>query len=117
MFGTNTAGIETKAFRSDLNRYLDTEAAKERRAESIVQHARDLIQQGEEFYPWTFNHFEEAIGNAPRGYCVLMFATITAAVDLDLKNDHSNHMALVAVRQLMERYWLDCAIQEVKKNG
>jgi hypothetical protein len=115
MSETHIEQASDRAFRADLNAHLDNEASTERRAALIVQHARDLIQKGEEFYPWTFNHFEEAIGNAPRGYCVLMFATIAAAVDLDLKDDHSNHMALVAVRQLVERYWLDCAMQEAMK--
>ena len=117
--GTNTAFIERagdRSFKADLNAYLDNDAALERRAESIEQYAYDLIQAGQEFYPWTLEHFEEAMVNAPSGNRIAVFATIAAAVDLDLKNDMSNHMALVAVRQLMNRYWLDCARQEVEKN-
>jgi len=120
MPSNTTAAVERasdSAFRTDLNTFLDNEASLERRAELIVKHARDLIREGEEFHPWTFNHFEEAMVNAPEGQLIAVFVTIAAAVDLDLKNDHSNHMALVAVRQLMERYWFDCAMQEVKKNG
>jgi hypothetical protein len=115
MSGIHIEQASDRAFRADLNAHLDNEASVERRAEAIVQHAHDLIREGEEFYPWTFNHFEEAIVNAPEGHRIAVFVTIAAAVDLDLKNDHSNHMALVAVRQLMEWYWLDCAMQEAVK--
>lgn len=110
MFGTNTASIERKAFRSALNRFLDAEAAAERQAELIEEQALYLVQKGQEFYPWTFDHFEEAIGNAPNGDRIAMFATIAAAVDLHLDNHHANHIALTAVKQLMEKYWMKCAL-------
>lgn len=108
MFGTNT-DIEAKAFRSDLNRYLDAEAAKERRDELIEEQAAYLVQVGQEFHPWTFDHFEEAIGNAPNGDRIVMFATIASAVDLHLDNHFANHTALTAVQHLVEKYWLKCA--------
>jgi hypothetical protein len=116
---TNTAAIDRasdRSFKADLNAFLDNEAALERHAELIEQYAHDLIQAGQEFYPWTLDHFEEAMIHAPSGNRIAVFATIAAAVDLDLKNDLSNHMALVAVRQLMERYWLDCAMQKAEEN-
>lgn len=117
MFGTNTAGIERKAFRSDLNRFLDAEAAEVRRHELIEEEALYLVQEGQEFHPWTFEHFEEAIGNAPTGDRKVMFATIASAVDLNLDNPHANSVALVAVKQLVEKYWLACAKHEAEKNG
>jgi len=105
-----------RAFRADLNAHLDNEAFLERQAESIEQHARDLIQKGEEFYPWTFKHFEEAISNARSGERKVMFATIASAIDLHLDNHHANAVALVAVKQLVERYWLNSAILEARKS-
>lgn len=115
MFGTNTS-IERKAFRSDLSRYLDAEAIKERRYELIEEQALYLVRPDQEFHPWTFDHFEEAIGNAPNGDRILMFATIASAVDLSLDNLYANHTALTAVKQLVEKYWLACAKHEAEKN-
>lgn len=115
MFGTNT-GIERKAFRSDLNHFLDAEAAAVHRHELIEEQALYLVQEGQEFHPWTFEHFEEAIGNAPNGDQVVMFATIASAVDLHLDNLYANHAALTAVKQLVENYWLKCARHEAEKN-
>lgn len=115
MFGTNTA--EDKAFRSDLNRFLDAEAAAVRRYELIEQQALYLVQEGQDFHPWTFERFEEAIGNAPSGDRILAFATIASAVDMKLDNHYANHVALTAVQQLVEKYWLECAKQEAEKNG
>jgi len=98
-----------RAQRNELNRFLDKQDDEERHAEEIGQRAKDMMQVGEEYHPWTFTNFEEAIGNAPDSERMVMFATISAAVDLDLKNDHSNHIALVAIRQLSERYWMEAA--------
>lgn len=98
-----------RAQRNELNRFLGKEAAEERHAEEIEQRAKDMMQVGEEYHPWTFANFDEAIGNAPDAERMVMFATIAAAVDLDLKNEYSNHMALVAIRQLNERYWMEAA--------
>jgi hypothetical protein len=116
MFGTNTASIERKAFRADLNRFLDAEAAEVRRGELIEEEALYLVQEGQEFHPWTLEHFIEAIENAPSGDRILMFATIASAVDLHLDNHLANHAALSAVKQLVEKYWLDCAMKEAEKN-
>ena len=116
MFGTNTAGIERRAFRADLNRFLDTEAAKERRDEQIEEQALYLVEVGQEFHPWTFEHFEEAIGNAPNGDRVCVYANVASAVDLHLDNHYANHAALTAIQQLVEKYWLDCAMKEAEKS-
>jgi hypothetical protein len=115
MFGTNTS-IERREFRRDLNRYLDTEAAKERQYQLIEEQALYLVEVGQEFHPWTFEHFEEAIGNAPSGDRIAVFATIASAVDLHLDNLYANHAALSAVQQLVEKYWLKCARHEAEKN-
>jgi len=117
MFGTNTASVERKAFRDDLNRFLDAEAAKDRLDNLIEEQALYLVQSGQECYPWTFEHFEEAIGNAPNGERMVLFATIASAVDLHLDNHLANHAALSAVKQLVEKYWLECAKHEAEKNG
>lgn len=115
----NTADIERasdRAFRTDLNAHLDNEATQQRQDELIEAEALQLVQEGQKFYPWTFEHFEEAIGNAPNGDRITVFATMAAATDLDLNNHYSNHMALVAIRRLVEKYWLECARQEAEKN-
>lgn len=116
MFGTNTASIEKRTFRADLNRFLDAEAAAERRAELIEEQALYLVQEGQEFHPWTFEHFEEAMGNASRGDRIVVFATVASATDLHLDNHVANRTALIAIKGLVENYWLDCARQEAEKN-
>ena len=114
MFGTNTA--EDRAFRRDLNHFLDAEAAAVRRYELIEEQALYLVQEGQDFHPWTFEHFEEAMGNASSGNRILAFATIASAVDMKLDNHLANHAALTAVKQLVEEYWLECAKREAEKN-
>lgn len=94
---------------AELNAYLDKCAAAERHAEAVEERAKYLMQIGEDFHPWTFQNFTEAIENAPDAYRKTMFACIAEAVNSGLQNNHANHLALVAVRQLVERYWTECA--------
>lgn len=105
-----------RAFKTALNDFLEREAEAQRRAEMTEQFAEDLILKGAEFYPWTFDHFEEAMGNATNGERALAFATIASAVDFNLDNPHANHMALVSVKQMVERYWLESARSYAEKN-
>ena len=87
-----------------LNHHLNKESEAERRAEMVEQRTKDLMQVGEAWHPWTFENFEEAIVEAPKAERMQMFILIASAVDLGLKNDHGNHLALVGLRQLVERY-------------
>lgn len=115
MSGTTIDRASDRAFRVDLNAHLEAERASEIRAELLDEQAKDLTQPGQEFYPWTFAHFEEAMENSPHGYRALLFATVAAAVGLDLKDDNSNHMALCSIRQMVEKYWLKCALHHVRE--
>ena len=107
----NLTRAEKIAFNADHARYYAQQEAAERRAAMVEQRTKDLMQVGEEYHPWSFQNFEEAIANAPDSDRVLMFTYIAAAVDQGLKNDHTNHLALVGLRQLVERYWTKCAAQ------
>lgn len=103
-----------KTFRSELNAYLDKEAEKEREAEMAEDYAKHLLEEGEEFHPWTFAHFEEAIANASYPERMTAYVTIATAVELHLSNVYSNHMAVEALRQLVENYWEEAAKQKAR---
>jgi len=94
----------TGAIEYELNHHLNKESEAELRAAMVEQRTKDLMQVGEAWHPWSFENFEEAIGNAPEAQRKVMFSCIASAVDGGLNNDHANHCALVAVRQLVERY-------------
>ena len=113
MSGTNTAAIERagdRAFRRELHTFLEDQVSAERKAELLNEQAQYLIQPGQEYDPFTFDHFEEALANAPKGDRM----AVAAAVDLKMDNHFSNHMALVALHQVVERYWLNCAAHSLK---
>ena len=115
----NTADVEKasdRAFRRDLNTFFEDQVSADRRAEFINEQAQYLIQPGQEYDPFTFEHFEEALVNAPKGDRMAVFATVAAAIDLKLDNHFSNHIALVALHQVVERYWLNCARQQAEKS-
>lgn len=99
--------------RDELNTYLNRKAEYERRAELAdqqqEQYAKDITQRDQEFYPWTQEHFEEAMGNAPFGDRLTVFIAIGAAIDSNLDNEYSNHLVCTAIQQLVENYWLGCA--------
>lgn len=93
-----------RARNADLNRHLAQQEAADHRAELVEARTKQLMDKGEDYHPWTFENFTEAIENAPEAERKMMFNLIAAAVDLGLNNDHGNHMALVGLRQLVERY-------------
>lgn len=109
------ATAERRDFRRSIEHHLKTLDEAEAEAERVEQRAKYLTQPGEEFHPWTFDNFEEAIGNAPEAERKVMFATIAAAVDSNLKNDNNNHLALVSVRCMVERYWLEIATKKAER--
>lgn len=96
-----------RAQRNELNRFLADQEEEELRAERVEERTKELMQPGEDYHPWTFENFEEAIENAPDAQRKTLFACVTEAVGTGLNNDHANHLAMVAMRQLVERYWQD----------
>lgn len=100
-------------YAAELDDYLDREAKNERQAEAedqlSEQYAKDMTQAGREFYPWTLDHFEEAMSNASLSERLTVFIAVSSAIDLKLTNLYSNHLAMSAIEQVVERYWLDCA--------
>jgi hypothetical protein len=99
----------SRAFRRELNAHLEEEVRQEREAEMAEDYANHLTKEGEECYPWTLDHFEEALQHAPRGERLVAFVAIAVAVDLNLRNEFSNHMALSALTKMVEDYWKSVA--------
>ena len=100
---------ELIAFNEDLGRYMAAEVAADRRAERIEAMVEDSMRAGQEYYPWTRANVLEAIENAPENNQIVMFACLSSAITLGLDNDHSNHLALTAIKKLVEEYWQDFA--------
>lgn len=105
-----------REFRIELNLHLSKEDQCARKAAMIEQRAKDLMQKNEWCDPWSFTNFTEAIENAPEHERKMMFSTVAEAVSQRLDNNHANHLALVALRQMVERYWLDIATKEALKD-
>lgn len=120
MFRTSAEDIERagdKEFRHDLDAFLSAEEDAELREIALEEQAQFLISPDQACYPWTFDHFEEAIGNASEANRKLIFATLAAAIlDFNLDNPACNHIALVALRQVVEGYWLKCARHLAEKS-
>lgn len=88
----------------------------EQRQEMIEAMANDLVQEGAEYFPWKLEHVLEAVENAPESMQMTMVASLAAAiVDSKLKNDVGNHLALVAVKKLVEDYWLEAAKKQAER--
>lgn len=104
-----------REFRIGLEKYLNRGDECARKAAMIEQRAKDMMQKNEWCDPWSFTNFTEAIENAPEHERKLMFSTVAEAVSQRLDNNHTNHLALVALRQMVERYWLDVATKEALK--
>jgi len=103
-----------KAFRAELNQYLDAKAAEERRIEAKANHAADLMDKGQPDDPWTFEHFEEAMANAPEAARKLMWEYFEDANNSHFTNGKKNYLALKAMSLMVETYWMQIAIQDAE---
>ena len=104
------------ALRADLNNHFCREAEADRKVAMIEERAKDMTQPGEEFHPWTFDHFTEAIGNAPRGEQMVMFASISEAEHRGLNDNFANNLALTSITKMVKDYWNRAAIVQAEKD-
>ena len=103
---------------ANTSRLLEEERRQEKaeqRQEMIEAMARDLVQPGQEYDPWKYDNFMEAIENAPDMMQRVMFVTVAVACDSELKNDYSNHLALTSIKKLVEDYWFEVAKVKAEK--
>ena len=105
-----------RAFRSELNQHLAKEVAQELRAEAVKELARYMVQKDEEFYPWTFEHYEEAIANASKVERLVLWSALLKVANDGLKNSSKNEFALSILQETVERYWYNLALQEADKH-
>ena len=105
-----------REFRADINRHINNEDEADRKAAMIKEAAKDLVQPGQEFHPWTFDNFTEAIENAPRGERMVMFASISEADHRGLNDNFANHLALTSITKMVEDYWNRAAIVQAEKD-
>lgn len=92
------------------SQFLAMEREREERIAHIEQEIDSLTSPGQEFDPWAFDHFTEAVENAELTPRRIIYATVSAAiVDLDLKNSLANYLALNSIKTLVQDYWREAA--------
>ena len=87
----------------------------EQREAMIEAMARDLVQPGQEYDPWNYDNFFEAIENAPEHMRMLIHANIAGANEMNFKVEPGNYLALLMIKKLVEDYWFEVA--KVKADG
>lgn len=107
--------IADRAFKSELNRHIEDETEKDRRAESAERRARFMMQKDQEYYPWTFEHFEEAIANALKFERLIVWSCIAKAIRVSLNKPEENEFALSVLQDMVESYWHKLAVQKANK--
>ena len=107
---------EDRARERELNRYLDEQDKDEQYAERVESYAKELIGEGEEFYPFTPSAVNEALSEMSSGQLSVLAACLAEAESQGTKNDHANHIALTAVLMPIKEYWLNAAIQHAKEH-
>ena len=103
------------ALHAELNEHLDAAARHEKRVEEAAEYAKSLLEKGQECDPWTFEHFEEAMTNAPEGGRRIVWNYIQEAA-LSEKNKPTNSvMAIELLKHLVMTYWEHIASIEAGK--
>jgi len=103
-----------RAFRAELNAFLDGEVEVERRAEITEELAQCLMKPGEKYHPWIFANFEEALANAPQADQKMFWSCVIEAINSKLNDPIRNHLALEAMKFLVGNYWYALALSEAR---
>lgn len=106
-----------KSLKDHLRNEEDYQLRQEAFEASLEERARDLMVEGEEFYPWTFERFEEAIGNAPEVNRRTLFEYVYLALKMT-GEDYINAADMVIgkeLRTIAENYWLEAAKEHLRK--
>lgn len=108
-----------RAFRFDLERFLQREVDADVRAQMedmrVKEYVKEFTQPGEEYDPWSFSHFEEAIENAPEAHQRWLWILVTKAADRNFTDFEHNHDVATAVVTIVEAYWLKLAYHDATK--
>jgi hypothetical protein len=110
-----------------MNQFLNREADEERQAEErqamIEERAKDLMKEGQEFYPFTIEHFLEAITQSTDlealgfGAGLLAYNRVRAYGD-EFNNIVADKLAITVAEELSIRcknYWFEVAKYQVEK--
>jgi len=98
---------EIKAFNEDLDRYQAQEIASDRRAEWIEQQVEFLTSEGEEYYPFTPSHVQEAISEAKLSDIILLSSY--AHVAKKFPTEHAMVYLGTFFNRVIQEYWLQLA--------
>lgn len=66
--------MEICAVTSDINRYMHAQDREQERAEAVTEKAAELVEQGEECYPFEAENFAEAINELDLADVAALFA-------------------------------------------
>ncbi|HKI53908.1 MAG TPA: hypothetical protein VJ987_07265 [Anaerolineales bacterium] len=100
----NVDKLSDQQFRRELNDHLDAEADAQRMAELHDDEVKFLTSPGQEFYPFTHDHIQEALGNMPENHQMVISAYIGAADDLP-DNEICQSFATNVIRKFIREYW------------
>lgn len=104
-----------KALNAELNQHLNTEMTATQRFEAKADYAASLLEEGQPDYPWTFEHFEEAMANAPDPARKLVWEYLHDANHSRFANGKKNYLALIAMQLMVDTYWMQIAIQDAEE--
>lgn len=100
---------EQIAFNDDYKRYLDAEDRADARHVAIEDEVVELMKEGGECYPFTRANMFEALGEISDSRQNIITAYFCTAHESKGSNDFANNGVYIAIRAMVNEYWLDTA--------
>lgn len=100
---------------SYLNDHLAKEEAMDKRAERVQEMADFLMEEGQEYHPYSLKNFWEALRECSEAGELWICTTISSAVNLKMENSVLNEMAVKSIKDMVEIYWERLALKEAER--
>ena len=114
MSGIYGSHMEDRHFEGLLNAYLDKVDEAEEYDEYIEEKVKGIMAEGGDYYPYTFDNFQEAIAEAS-GKELLDITNYLAVCDTFNGNDDTdNELLFKAINSTVKAYWYDAAKKHVE---
>jgi predicted Zn-dependent protease len=104
---------QREAWEIDLDRHLAEEERQTKQEEAIQQQADYLVEKGQDYYPFDYGNFGEALAEMPNGAKMALCAIAQVASE-EPDNNHVHSMVATALLSYVREYWEGLALREAE---
>ena len=108
--------IETRIQHNELQDHLDSEVAADLRAEAVDREANFLMEEGQEFHPFGWDNFCEAMQELGGAELMQLEMYASFAAKKNYENEFTNRALALCLTKAVTEYWRRLALMRAEKN-